>query len=68
MTTATERVLVVEDDAGVAALERRRLERAGYTVAVASSADEALEQLNREGADLLLLDYRLPGGSDGLDF
>src|SRR5437763_1403126 len=35
-------ILVLEDDPGVAALERRRLERAGHTVVVAVTGDEAM--------------------------
>src|SRR5688500_16189251 len=61
-------ILVVEDDAGVARLEQRRLERAGYTVLTAATADEALRRLGQSRVDLILLDYRLPGDVDGLDF
>ncbi|OWK35483.1 response regulator [Fimbriiglobus ruber] len=65
-TAAT--LLVVEDDPGIAELERRRLEEAGYLVIVASNAEDALLEVGRGGIDLVLLDYRLPGGTDGLDF
>jgi two-component system cell cycle sensor histidine kinase/response regulator CckA len=61
-------ILIVEDDPGVALLERRRLERAAYAVVTATTAEEALEQLRRHSVDLILLDYRLPGDLDGLDF
>ncbi|MBN9522390.1 response regulator [bacterium] len=61
-------VLVVEDDPGIAELERSRLEDAGYRVVLAASADEALRTIGRGGVDLILLDYRLPGDVDGLDF
>ncbi len=61
-------ILVVEDDQGVAVLEKRHLERAGYGVALASTAQEALERLARQPVDLILLDYRLPGELDGLAF
>jgi two-component system cell cycle sensor histidine kinase/response regulator CckA len=66
MPTAT--VLVVEDDPGIAELERGRLEEAGYRVEVAATAEEALGVVARGGVDLVLLDYRLPGGVDGLQF
>lgn len=61
-------VLVVEDDAGIAELEQRQLERAGYLVRSARTAEEALEQLRRNPVDLVLLDDRLPGQRNGLDF
>jgi two-component system, cell cycle sensor histidine kinase and response regulator CckA len=65
---ATKTVLIVEDDAGVARLEQKRLERAGFRAIVAGSADEALDALRAAHVDLMLLDYKLPHGVDGLDF
>ncbi len=62
------KILVVEDDPGIAELERARLEEAGYRVVVAPDAEDALLVVSRGGVDLVLLDYRLPGGVDGLDF
>jgi two-component system cell cycle sensor histidine kinase/response regulator CckA len=61
-------ILVVEDDPGVAHLERRRLERAGYHVVTAATCEEALQAPKGAPVDLILLDYRLPGEVDGLDF
>ncbi len=61
-------VLIVEDDAGVARLERLRLERAGYAAIVAASPEEALRALDADGIDLMLLDYKLPGQVSGIDF
>src|SRR5437899_11127903 len=60
-------ILIVEDDPGVTQLERRQLERAGYTPLSAANAAEALAQLRDTPVDLVLLDYRLPGETDGLD-
>ncbi len=65
---ATATVLVVEDDLGIAELERGRLEEAGYTVVLTATAEEALVEVAKGAIDLVLLDYRLPGGTDGLDF
>src|SRR5437588_1124500 len=61
-------VLIVEDDPGVTVLEERRLERAGYGVVTAMTAEEALGALKRATVDLILLDFRLAGNVDGLDF
>ncbi|MBN9122622.1 MAG: PAS domain S-box protein [Planctomycetes bacterium] len=66
--TTTATVLIVEDDEGIAELERARLEEAGYDAVVTATAAEALDAVGRGGVDLVLLDYRLPGGADGLDF
>jgi PAS domain S-box-containing protein len=60
-------VLVVEDDPGIATLERRRLERAGFRVATATTADEALERVRRGDVMMAVLDLQLPDGRSGLD-
>jgi signal transduction histidine kinase len=59
-------VLIVEDDLGVAHLVRARLERAGYSVETAGSAEEGMERVRCGGIDLLILDQRLPSGISGL--
>ncbi len=66
--TPTGTVLILEDDAGIAQLERRRLERAGFSVAVSSSAEEARAALAAGGVDLMVLDYKLNEAATGLDF
>jgi len=60
-------LLIVEDDLGLARLQQRRLERAGYTVHVAASAEEATQRAAQDGLDLLILDQKLPGGVSGLE-
>jgi PAS domain S-box-containing protein len=59
-------ILVVEDDPGIATLERRQLERAGYVVATAATAAEALGVLDARAVSLAVLDLRLDGES-GID-
>jgi two-component system, cell cycle sensor histidine kinase and response regulator CckA len=68
MAGTVETVLIVEDDAGVVALERRRLERAGYRVVTAENAAAARTRLAAEPVSLILLDHGLPGELDGLSF
>ncbi len=61
-------ILVVEDDPGIATLERRSLERVGYTVVTVATADGAMERIVQGDVDLIVLDYVLPGGVSGLEF
>ena len=58
--TGPTHILVVDDDAEVARGTSRLLERAGYTVATALSAAEALASLAATRTDLVLLDRHLP--------
>jgi PAS domain S-box-containing protein len=64
----TKTILLVEDDLGVARLERLRLERAGYGVATAATAEEGLDRVAAGGIDLIILDQRLTAGTSGLEF
>jgi signal transduction histidine kinase len=61
-------VLILDDDEVTLALERRILERAGFTVIAAANAEAAREAIEREGVALLILDYRLGTTQNGLDF
>ena len=60
-------ILIVEDDRGIATLERRRLERAGYAEVCATSAKEGLGYIEQGGVKLVLLDQGLPDIT-GLEF
>ncbi len=59
-------VLIVEDDPGVATLQRRRLERNGFRVKVAADVDTAMRALAEGAVQVVVLDYRL-GTTTGLD-
>src|SRR5258708_711209 len=65
---AKETILIVEDDLGVARLQRKHLERAGYQVLTATTGVEALEHVHHQAVDLIFLDYRLPSDHNGLEF
>jgi DNA-binding response OmpR family regulator len=58
------RLLVVEDDARIAAFIVKGLQAEGYVVLVAATAATAEQRVWQEGAalDLMLLDLGLPGG------
>lgn len=62
----TRRILVVEDDESTAFILRKRLERGGYEVSVASGAEPALKLLDERPFDLVLSDVIMPG-SGGLE-
>lgn len=59
-------VLVVEDENDIAALVAYHLMRSGYKVRTLAAGREALDQVQKDRPDLLLLDLMLPGLS-GLD-
>ncbi len=59
-------ILVVEDEEQLAGLVRERLVAAGYSVAVAGDGPTALRMLESRPADLVILDWMLPG-IDGLE-
>jgi DNA-binding response OmpR family regulator len=57
------RILVVEDDSGIAKLLYDNLAFDGFDVQLAHTANEALRQCQGFAPDLVLLDIRLPDGS-----
>ena len=57
------RVLLVEDNDHVREFAHHLLDELGYRVVSAASAEEALELLERETADLLFTDVVMPGRS-----
>lgn len=61
------RLLVVEDDAGLATGIGFYMEREGYEVIHAGTLRDAAKKLEEECPDVVLLDLNLPDG-DGLDF
>ncbi|WP_253763527.1 response regulator transcription factor [Hamadaea flava] len=57
----TARLLLIEDDDGVARLIARALSRDGYVVERAGTGEEGLRYATDEEFDLVLLDLMLPG-------
>ncbi len=60
------RILIVEDEPGIAAFVKRGLQAAGYATSVVDDGPEALERILAGEADLVLLDVGLPT-MDGLE-
>ena len=60
------RILMIDDDARLAAMVREYLGPAGLSIAIAGTATEGLARLGREAFDVLVLDVMLPDG-DGFD-
>ena len=58
--TAGTRILVVEDDELLQKMMRRALERAGFSVAQASTRADLVSEVTRAVSDLVVLDLRLP--------
>lgn len=59
-------ILVVEDDSDIQQLVSYNLIKSGFNVTCADSGEEALQILDKEQIDLILLDLMLPG-KDGME-
>src|ERR1700726_200093 len=57
------RILVVDDQPGIAALMSQLLSMRGYDVVTASDAQQAEMEVRRQAPDLILSDVRMPGKS-----
>ncbi|RNI12477.1 response regulator [Methanohalophilus sp. RSK] len=62
------RILVVEDEAIVAMVIKRRLQDLGYIVSgIASTGKDAITKVEGTFPDLVLMDIRLKGDMDGIE-
>lgn len=63
-----QRILVVDDDEFVRLLYKAELEDEGYKVILAEEARKALDLMDQESPDLIILDIRMPdmNGVDAL--
>ena len=55
------RVLVVEDEESFSDALSYMLRKEGFEVAIATTGPDGLDEFERNGADLVLLDLMLPG-------
>jgi DNA-binding NtrC family response regulator len=60
------KILLIEDDAGIAAALKKDLQTEGYEVAVATRGDEGNARAQNEPWDVVITDLKMPGLS-GLD-
>ena len=60
MVHEAKRVLVVEDNQVMADVIRFNLERAGFSVSVASDGHEALQFIQTQRFDFVITDYQMP--------
>lgn len=60
-----KKILIVEDEARIAALLEKGLRKHGYNTATAEDGNQAIDLAQTSDFDLLLLDLALPG-KDGL--
>jgi len=60
------KILLIEDDAGIAAALKKYLQTEGYEVAVAARGDEGNARAQNEPWDVIITDLKMPGLS-GLD-
>jgi DNA-binding response OmpR family regulator len=59
------RILLVDDDESLCLLYRTEFEADGYEIEVVHNGYEALDKLEKENFDLVILDIRMPG-MDGI--
>ena len=55
-----KKILAVDDEKHIVRLVQVNLERAGYTVVTANDGKEALQQVEAENPDLVVLDVMMP--------
>ncbi|MBZ0165735.1 MAG: response regulator, partial [Candidatus Omnitrophica bacterium] len=65
--TATKRILVVDDEADLVDMVKRKLERNGFQVEIAYNGREAIEKVGDQAFDLILTDVVMPV-MDGFTF
>ena len=63
MPNRTPRVLYIDDDAGLARLVQKALQRRDYVVEHASTGEAGLALIAQGGIDVVALDHYLPGGT-----
>lgn len=55
------KILIIEDDEIISGMYKTKLEQDGYEVALVFNGIEAIERVEQENPDLILLDIVMPG-------
>jgi len=63
MVNQQERILIVDDEAAIRKLLRRKLSGEGYQCEEADSAEQTLDKLRSSPTELVILDIKMPGKS-----
>ncbi len=68
-TTTKKKILIVDDETGLALLYKQRLETEGFAVAYCDNGEAALQTAREFRPDLILLDLMMPrlSGFDAID-
>ena len=61
VTERRKKVLIVDDESIMISVIQRHVSNAGYDFDVASNGQEALDKINKEVPDMVLLDLMMPG-------
>ncbi|GET09465.1 response regulator transcription factor [Ligilactobacillus agilis] len=62
-----KKILIIEDEEAIAMIEQDYLELSNFETEVVGDGASALQKLNDNSYDLILLDLMLPGGMSGYD-
>lgn len=56
-----EKILIIDDDNDIAELEAYLLKNEGFEIVTSNSGEDALEKIDKEKFDLILMDIMMPG-------
>ena len=56
-----EKILIIDDDIDIAELESYLLKKEGFETVICNSGEEALDIIDKERYDLILMDIMMPG-------
>ena len=62
-----EKILLIDDDAGVLGALSMLLDNWGYSVYCAANSEQAINALNKQKFAMIISDYRLPGQNNGIE-